>query len=117
MRSENCNLVELALCTTGEEPISFPQRRLKLDFSRVSTSPKLQALLEGLLEPAWEDRLTVKQAQAVLTGQRRSQRAEQANSRPNFGDWGWETPRDSPAQSRRTAQVHLLSTLKVCLAM
>ena len=93
---------------TGEEPSSFPQRRLKLDFSRVSTSPKLQALLEGLLEPTWEDRLTIKQAQAVLTGQSRSQqaqRAEQVRSRPSFGDWGWETPRDRSAQSSRSAQV------------
>lgn len=92
----------------GEEPSAFPQRRLKLDLSRVNTSSKLQSLLEGLLEPAWEDRLTVKQAQAVLTGHsssQRAQRAEQARARPSFGDWGWSNPRDRSAQSSRNAQV------------
>lgn len=96
-----------AMCA-GEEPSSFPHRRLKPDFSSVSTSPKLQTLLEGLLEPTWEDRLTVKQAQSVLAGRsspQQSQRAQQARPRPSFGDWGWSNSRDSSAQSSSKRQV------------
>lgn len=92
---------------SGEEPSSFPQRRLKPDFSSVSTSPKLQTLLEGLLEPTWEDRLTVKQAHSVLAGRsspQQSQPAQQARARPSFGDWGWSNPRDSNAQSSSKRQ-------------
>ena len=53
----------------GQEPGQFPQERLRLDFSRVPMSPRLRLLLEGLLEPLVEERMTAEQALAVLRGE------------------------------------------------
>ncbi len=54
--------------TAGKPPSAFPQRRLRLDLSSLKASPQMQALLAGLLEPAWEDRLTAAEARAMLAG-------------------------------------------------
>ena len=50
----------------GQEPGNFPKERLRLDFSEVPMSPRLRLLMEGLLEPLAEERLTADQALAVL---------------------------------------------------
>lgn len=42
---------------------------MRLNFSSVAMSPQLRLLLEGLLEPIVEDRLTSRQALAVLRGE------------------------------------------------
>ena len=66
-----CSSVVVLNCCAfvGEPPSSFPEQRLKIDFSKVEMSHRLRNLLEGLLGPAWEDRLTATQAQALLAGQ------------------------------------------------
>ena len=60
--------VNIASATAGKPPSAFPQRRLRLDLDSLAASPKMQALLTGLLEPAWEDRLTAAEARAMLAG-------------------------------------------------
>lgn len=84
----------------GESPSSFPQRRLNIDFSRVNMSSRLNGLLEGLLQPAWEDRLTASQAKAVLAGQgptsqqqQRQQQQQESRARNHFTQDGWEEKR------------------------
>lgn len=49
---------------------------------------RLSSLLTGLLQPAWEDRLTVAQAQDVLAGKARSSRQQRQQS--PFGQHGRE---------------------------
>eukprot|EP00891_Asterochloris_glomerata_P002711 jgi/Astpho2/2711/Aster-00897 len=58
----------LVYLISGKPPSAFPQRRLRLDLSSLKASPQMQALLAGLLEPAWEDRLTAAEARAMLAG-------------------------------------------------
>mmetsp|Transcript_1857 Transcript_1857/g.4857 ORF Transcript_1857/g.4857 Transcript_1857/m.4857 type:complete len:628 (-) Transcript_1857:125-2008(-) len=56
---------------SGHPPSSFPQTRLKIDFSQhVTVGPQLAQLLNGLLEPVPEDRLTAKAAMSALAGHR-----------------------------------------------
>lgn len=90
---------------SGEPPSSFPQRRLKVDFSRVDVTPRLKNLLEGLLQPAYEDRLTTTQAKAVLAGQapfsQQQQRQQQKGWGP-FSQGGWEDAR----QRSKTSSNH-----------
>ena len=40
-------------------------------------SPRLARLLEGLLEPTWEDRLTATEAKSVLAGSARTSQQQQ----------------------------------------
>lgn len=48
-------------------PSTFPQNRLKLDISGLNdVSDTFAELLEGLLEPLPEDRLTANQAKEVI---------------------------------------------------
>jgi hypothetical protein len=62
----------LYVLSGGRAPSSFPQRRLKVDFSSVTMGSRLGALLDGMLEPSPEDRLeTPEEALAVLRGERR----------------------------------------------
>lgn len=87
----------------GEQPSAFPQNRLKVDFSRVDMSERLDTLLSGLLQPAWEDRLTAAQAQDVLAGKTRS---SQQQRQPNpFSQHGWENSRQRSKGSRSGRQV------------
>lgn len=91
---------------SGEPPSAFPQRRLKVDFSRIEMSPRLNNLLEGLLQPAYEDRLTATQAKAVLAGQgpaKQQQRQQQKAWNP-FGQDGWEEARQGPTRSSSDRQ-------------
>ncbi|DBB16730.1 TPA: hypothetical protein ACH3X3_014973 [Trebouxia sp. C0006] len=91
---------------SGEPPSAYPQRRLKVDFSRVEMSPRLSSLLEGLLQPAYEDRLTATQAKAVLAGQgsaRQQQRQQQKAWNP-FSQDGWEEARQESKTSSSDRQ-------------
>lgn len=55
---------------------------------------RLDSLLTGLLQPAWEDRLTVAQAQDVLAGKAHSsQRQRQSQGQNPFNQGSWENPR------------------------
>lgn len=66
---------------------------------------RLDTLLSGLLQPAWEDRLTAAQAQDVLAGKARS---SQQQREPNpFGQKGWENSRQRSRGSRSGRQVTL----------
>lgn len=59
---------------TGRQPNEFPQDRMVINFKRVlSVSPKLAAVLEGLLEPVLEDRLTAADAISLLSGKQLQQ--------------------------------------------
>lgn len=101
---------------SGEPPSSFPQRRLNIDFSRVNMSSRLNGLLEGLLQPAWEDRLTASQAKAVLAGQgptsqqqqrQQQQQHQESRARNPFSQDGWEGKRarfSSDAQANNDEQ-------------
>eukprot|EP00898_Chlorokybus_atmophyticus_P008350 jgi/Chlat1/8516/Chrsp80S07811 len=46
----------LFLISGGASPAEFPQKRLRLDLSKVAQSPPMQVFLEKLLEPVPEDR-------------------------------------------------------------
>lgn len=70
-------------------------------------SPRLSSLLEGLLQPAYEDRLTATQAKAVLAGQgsaRQQQRQQQKAWNP-FSQDGWEEARQGSKTSSSDRQV------------
>ncbi|GIL85278.1 hypothetical protein Vretimale_10750 [Volvox reticuliferus] len=62
---------------TGQSPSAFPQERMRINWraglgrsaaDAIVTSPALGALLDGLLEPLAEDRLTAAEARQVLQG-------------------------------------------------
>ena len=55
-------------------------------------SPRLARLLEGLLEPTWEDRLNATEAKTVLAGSAHASQQQQARQPgPNpFGQDVWE---------------------------
>ena len=54
----------------GKPPSAFPQERLRIDFQEVvQVGPALAAVLEGLLEPLVEDRISASDALATLNGQ------------------------------------------------
>ena len=58
----------LLFLLSGRPPSAFPLQRMRLDLSGVRMGPQLDALLEGLLEPAVEDRLAAEEALALLKG-------------------------------------------------
>uniref|UniRef100_A0A061QWW9 non-specific serine/threonine protein kinase n=1 Tax=Tetraselmis sp. GSL018 TaxID=582737 RepID=A0A061QWW9_9CHLO len=61
----------LLFLLSGQPPSSFPQARLRIDFEgRLSVGGRIKELLNGLLEPLPEDRLTARQALDVLDGKR-----------------------------------------------
>jgi hypothetical protein len=52
---------------SGKAPHQFPQNRLRVEFEDlIEVGPQLSKLLEGLLEPIIEDRLTASEALALL---------------------------------------------------
>ncbi|CAD7697189.1 unnamed protein product [Ostreobium quekettii] len=62
----------LLYLVSGRQPSEFRQDRLRIDFSGlISVSEEWEDLLEGLLEPLPEDRLTADQAMRLLEGQPR----------------------------------------------
>lgn len=56
---------------SGRPPSAFPVDRMRLDLSTVPMGPTLEAVVEGLLEPVLEDRLTAEAAAAMLEGRTR----------------------------------------------
>lgn len=58
----------------GRPPNEFPQDRMQINFKDVvDVSPQMAAALEGLLEPLLEDRVTAKDALALLSGKANQQ--------------------------------------------
>ncbi|GLC59967.1 hypothetical protein PLESTB_001559000 [Pleodorina starrii] len=62
---------------TGQPPSAFPQERMRINWraglgpsasASLVSSPQLASLLDGLLEPVAEDRLTAAEARQVLQG-------------------------------------------------
>ncbi len=70
-------------------------------------SPRLNSLLEGLLQPAYEDRLTATQAKAVLAGQgpAKQQHRQQQKAWNPFSQDGWEEARQGSRTSSSDRQV------------
>ena len=71
-------------------------------------SPRLSSLLEGLLQPAYEDRLTATQAKAVLAGKgpaKQQQRQQQQKAWNPFSQDGWEEARQGSGTSSSDRQV------------
>lgn len=57
----------LLFLLSGKPPSSFPERGLRLDYpSDLITDPNLDALVDGLLEPLTEDRLSASEALSLL---------------------------------------------------
>ncbi|KAG2493916.1 hypothetical protein HYH03_007852 [Edaphochlamys debaryana] len=72
---------------TGQPPSAFTQERMRINWraglgrsQASSVSPRLAALLDGLLEPLAEDRLTAEEAQRVLQGKPLSSSRDKATS-------------------------------------
>lgn len=56
------------VCNAGKPPSAFPQDRLHIDFSgEVSIGRQLASVVDGLLEPLVEDRLTAADALDILS--------------------------------------------------
>jgi len=71
-------------------------------------SPRLNSLLEGLLQPAYEDRLTATQAKAVLADQgpaKQQQQRQQQKAWNPFSQDGWEEARQGSRTSSSDRQV------------
>lgn len=73
---------------------------------------RLQTLLNGLLQPASEDRLTASQAQAVLAGQSQGSQQQQQQRRERqgwnvFGEDSWENARQRARQSDSSRRVRI----------
>ena len=52
--------------SAGRKPSSFAQARMRIDGSGLRLPPRIEALVEGLLEPLQEERMTAAQALATL---------------------------------------------------
>lgn len=57
---------------SGRPPSAFPVDRMRLDLSSVPMGRTLETIVEGLLEPVLEDRLTADEAMGLLTGKSRA---------------------------------------------
>ena len=68
---------------SGRPPSAFPVDRMRLDLSSVAMGATMEAVVEGLLEPVLEDRLTAEEAMALLTG-----RSGRSMNRKSGGDGG-----------------------------
>ena len=56
----------LLFLLSASSPSEFPQSRLKIDFKGLTMSRKLSEVLDGLLEPAPEDRPSIAEVRAIL---------------------------------------------------
>ena len=57
----------------GKPPTAFPQDRMRISVgAHVDVTPRLAAVLEGLLDPLVEDRMSAREALDTLTGSQRS---------------------------------------------
>ncbi|PSC76759.1 serine threonine kinase [Micractinium conductrix] len=87
----------LLFLLSGRLPSAFPMDRMRIDFGTVKMGARLEAVLEGLLEPVPEDRLSAEDALALLTGQPRPARDGRQGSGGGYGSPG------SPYDMRRPA--------------
>ena len=60
----------LLFLLSGRPPSAFPVDRMRVDLSTVAMGPRLSMVVEGLLEPVLEDRLTAEEALSVLDGKK-----------------------------------------------
>lgn len=95
----------LYLISGGRSPLSFPQKKLRVDFSEVVVSDRLRAAIEGLLEPAPEDRMEPATARDVLTGRQAVARPGQTRAREERPQpaWVFEDPTPSTSSEDQTA--------------
>jgi len=73
----------LLFLLTGQPPSAFPLERLAIDFSRAYMSDKMRGLVEGLLEPVAEDRLSAEEALGVVRGDDSYRRGRMSSSSAN----------------------------------
>jgi eukaryotic-like serine/threonine-protein kinase len=80
----------LLFMLSGRPPSAFPVDRMRLDLSSVAMGPVLEDMVEGLLEPVLEDRLSAEEALNILTGITNSgvQKASRNGSRNGGGGNG-----------------------------
>ena len=76
---------------TGRPPSSFPLDRMRLDLSSVAMSPQLKAVLEGLLEPVQEDRMSAERALSLLERGPGNDGGSAAAGRRGAAARGWVT--------------------------
>ena len=62
----------LLYMVSGRPPSAFPVDRMRINLSSVPMGQTLEAVVEGLLEPVLEDRLTADEALGLLTGKGRT---------------------------------------------
>ncbi|KAL4458937.1 hypothetical protein ABPG75_013802 [Micractinium tetrahymenae] len=96
----------LLFLLSGRPPSAFPVDRMRIDFSAVRVGARLEAVLEGLLEPVPEDRMPTEDALAILKGQPRPARSAEGALAPAGG---YSSPKASinrrrPAGSRITVK-------------
>lgn len=82
----------LLYCLSGQPPFAFPQERMRINWrGKVSVGPVLDRLLQGLLEPILEDRITSDEGLAILEGRgaaRRTLPTEEPDKGSNIrGGW------------------------------
>ena len=85
---KNCAVL-LSYCFPGQPPSAFPQDRMRIQWRGGAYSPpsgRWTQLLDGLLEPVAEDRLTAAEALTLLSGKGLSQ-----SSRPQDPGLGRDT--------------------------
>ncbi|KAL4431634.1 hypothetical protein ABPG77_001476 [Micractinium sp. CCAP 211/92] len=75
----------LLFLLSGRPPSAFPIDRMRIDISAVKMGARLEAVLEGLLEPLPEDRMPAEEALAILKGQPRPARASNGALAPAGG--------------------------------
>lgn len=75
---------------SGRPPSVFPVDRMRLDLSSVVMGPVLESVVEGLLEPVLEDRLSAEEALNILSGKgfRKSPAAAQRSGGRSAGNGG-----------------------------
>ncbi|PRW59623.1 serine threonine kinase [Chlorella sorokiniana] len=91
----------LLFLLTGRPPSAFPVDRMRIDFSSVKMGARLEAVLEGLLEPVPEDRMPAEEAAAILSGKPRPARAaQQGAAEPYYSSPETAINRRRPAGSK-----------------
>lgn len=70
----------LLFLLSGKPPSAFPVERMRTDFSSVKMGARLEAVVDGLLEPLPEDRMAAADALALLTGKPRPAKSAKGGS-------------------------------------
>lgn len=70
----------LLFLLTGQPPSAFPMDRLAIDFRSAYMSDKMRELVDGLLEPVAEDRLSAEEALGVVRGDNDYKRGGTSNN-------------------------------------